>query len=296
GNFDLVGNAWNEIAIGYSRRINDKLTAGVRLKHLTGIASTKIERSTLSLHTDPHMYHLSLQTDLLAFSSVPGEEHYDIWKNTGYALDFGISYKPINRLTLQAGVTDLGRINWNTNTLNFRSNENSTFSFEGFDLNEFFGSENGNENGFSNLGDSLIAIFEPTEFKEEFQTNIGTRVYLSALYDLPAFGSAGIYFQHESLGGSSFPSLGLIYYLPVGRVLNVAIAYSLHNFNMSNLGLGLNLNLGPLQFYAATGNVIAPFLPQHAQTASIQLGFNFLLDRARKEKPPHEQDEHETED
>ncbi len=291
GNINLVGNIWNEIAIGYARRINNKLTAGVRLKYLTGISSAKIERSALTLHTDPHMYHLTLQSDILTFSSLPGEENYDFWKNTGYALDFGISYKPIERLALQAGITDFGKINWNTNSLNYRSNENSTFSFEGFDLNEFFGNENDNENGFSNLGDSLLAIFEPTEFKEAFQTNIGSRVYLSAIYELPNKGSAGIYFQNESLGRTSFPTLGLVYYQPVGRVLDIAISYSMHSRSTNNLGLGFNLNLGPLQFYAATGNVIAAFLPQHAKTASVQFGFNFIFDRARKGNQPHDQQE-----
>lgn len=294
GNADLAGNAWNEIAFGYARQFSEKLTAGVRLKYLTGISSAKIERAVINLHTDAQMYHLSLQSDILTYSSVPGEENYNFLKNTGFAVDFGISYKPIYRLTLQAGLTDLGTISWNTNTLNYRSNENSNFTFEGLDLNEFFANENGDDNGFERLGDSLMVIFEPTEFKEAFQTNIGSRVYFSATYELPSKGSAGIFFQHESLGRSSFPSLGLIYHHPVGNVLDVAVSYSMHGHNMNAVGLGINLNLGPMQFYAVTGNVISAFLPQHARMASIQLGFNFLLDRDRKEKAAGYQEDSDT--
>ena len=45
----------------------------------------------------------------------------------------------------------------------------------------------------------------------------------------------------------------------------------------SNLGFGLSLRGGPLQFYVLTDNILAPFNLGGTRTASVSLGLNLVF-------------------
>jgi hypothetical protein len=68
------------------------------------------------------------------------------------------------------------------------------------------------------------------------------------------------------------------------RWLNITGSYSITNGIASNIGLGASANLGPLQFYFVTDNIIGLASPEKAQNINVQAGLNLRFGRTKTEK------------
>lgn len=127
-NFDKLhigADSYAEIALGYSRDINNMVRVGGRLKALVGLASVHanfskaemtLTRSSLHVTTTAE---LSSAADLLRFGT--DEDGYLDFSpeigtigvaGFGAAVDLGVSVKPVKGLNVTASVTDLGGISW----------------------------------------------------------------------------------------------------------------------------------------------------------------------------------------
>lgn len=178
-NFDLNGlslgiQAYHEIGVGYSHKINDQWSVGGKAKFLMGQAYAKINAKNLAMQTSTEQWNItgamnmdvagpmnvaylasvmsgqSIQQIINQFdagtiktdSVVPVNDIPKLMKQmltpSGYgaAFDLGLTYKPIKELQISAAVTDLGFMYW-TRGSRFNANMNSTFNGVGeIDVND----------------------------------------------------------------------------------------------------------------------------------------------------------------
>ncbi|OQX79126.1 MAG: hypothetical protein B6D61_04040, partial [Bacteroidetes bacterium 4484_249] len=149
-NFNNTGlnmTLYHEFALGYSIKVGNKLTIGTRLKYLNGGFNIWTEKAQFKLFTDDQSnYPITASSDILIHSSstisdfnnlIYQVEHYkwfDLSKNNGYAVDFGLEFEPSPKFKLSASIVDLGQIKWEENVKNFKSaNPDLEYTFEGFD-------------------------------------------------------------------------------------------------------------------------------------------------------------------
>ena len=103
--------------------------------------------------------------------------------------------------------------------------------------------------------------------------------------------------------------MGIAYNYHLGNFLSATASYSIYNRSYSNVGFGLSLNLGPVEIYCLTDNVLAfgtlnprdNFLSDAASSVNIDtkkvrngqihFGLNLTFGRDKKEKPIDEEDE-----
>lgn len=274
----LAGTAWLEHSVGYAHIINESMQAGIRLKFLNGLANAHLVNSHLSLFTEASTHNLTLESHFLLHTSYPNEFERPLPSNFGFGIDLGFSWQVSGDLNIAAGINDLGRISWKDNLKSYRLADQTAFTFEGINMDELFGENNAFEAGMEALKDSLDLVFKPEEFATKYQTPLPLSFYLSANYHLSESGSAGAIMHFRYLERELIPAASLLYHYRPGQVMALTAALSYYNNSLANLGLGISLNLGFFQCYLLSGNILAGIVPQHMQSAGLQLGINFLID------------------
>jgi hypothetical protein len=276
---NVLGMAWQENSIGYARQINESLSAGLRLKLLYGVAGANLTQNRIAFYTDDDMYDLSLEGNFLLNASYPTEEEIRLPANTGFGLDVGINYRIFDKLSVKAGINDLGRINWKENLQSFSTTENASFSFSGINISDLFNASNDLENEINLLLDSLEVVFNITEGSQTFTTPLPTNFHLGANYQFSRSSEVAALFYLQTFDGLAIPSLSVMFHQRLGGVLAATVGGSYYNNHLANLGAGLSLNLGPLQLYALSGNILPVFSPHKAKNAGLQFGLNFVFGR-----------------
>ncbi len=307
GGLGVNMSVFHEISLGASRKINDRWTSGFRLKYLAGIANIYSRKTDLTLYTDESLaYALTFDSDIeinTSFPGIPGHpadsldfsldekkmlRQLDGWKNPGFAIDLGITYRPLDALILGASVNDLGFIRWKNNPRSLVSDEkNHSYTFEGIDIEEFI------VNDSISLGDKFEELFDSLSANIGFRTNYHPYVsYLLATFNLTARYSLGkrnhfgLLLRNEMFNYQWKPGLMLNYEFEAGKLLALTAGYYLTNRNLFNLAFGFSLKLAAFQFYMVTDNAVAFYNPGRSKTAGLQFGFNLCFgDRRFKEAP-----------
>ena len=153
------------------------------------------------------------------------------------------------------------------------------------------------------MRDAAEDEFGYTEDQDAYTKTLMSRIHLGGTYQVytgnNSGGKVGVLLQTEIYNKSFRPSLTLSYNQSVGRWMEAALSYSMINRGYNNLGLGLSLNLGPLQVYAAMDNVFAARLttfqrndnnqqvtvfsyPTNSHKTHVHFGINFTFGRKKK--------------
>lgn len=290
--FDMMH--YTEYGLNFSRKINDKLTVGARLKYLNGKENIQTKRSDVTLLTDSKGFDITAQSDILintagiadtgAFSNSDFVKYYFRRSNNGVAGDIGATYKPIDKLMISASVNDIGYISWNAHVRNYGSkNPGAKFTYTGIDLNQAFNDSSSIDEIFQKVADSLANTFEIVETQNAYKTGLGPKMYLGANYNVTDNSDFGLLFYSRFFDKKLHPGVSLSYNIRLGRILALSAAYSIYNRSYNNFGLGASLNLGFMQWYIATDNLLGPILPQNAKLVHLHSGFNMTFGRDKKD-------------
>lgn len=284
---------YNEFALGFSRQLTHRLIIGGKLKFLAGNMSVESRKSNIKLNTEPDSYDMTLQTDLRLNVSAPlkytynekgdisGAEFDDSniassiisTNNLGVALDMGASYQFNDELKLYASVTDLGFINWRSNTSNL--SQQGSFVFSGFSLDSVW--TNSDYDEAAELADSLSEFFTFTETETKFTTWLNTNVFLGATYELTNFMNVGLLSKTFFYNRKIHQAFTLSANFKPAKWFTGSLSYSIMNREYKNIGLGLGLKAGPVQFYLLTDYLNAIFWPKNSKAFGMQFGFNFYF-------------------
>ena len=124
----VAGNAYIELAYGYSRQLADWVSVGARAKLLVGMESLRYRLTQLDMTFTEQEYRADIQADLsltshwnkvgtdkdgyLSFLNLNPKDRRFLPSGAGLALDLGVVLTPLEGLSLSASVTDLGGLFW----------------------------------------------------------------------------------------------------------------------------------------------------------------------------------------
>jgi hypothetical protein len=277
--FDVTHH--REYALGMAREINSKVTVGGKFKYLYGMENFSSAKSNLSFYTAPDDYQLELSSDYIINTSTTGnakkgssDNYFFGLKNTGFAIDLGTSYRFNDRWKFQASVIDLGYIKWSSNVKNYVA-ESGEYKFNGIDINQYMNDEEGS----SNVLDSLSNSFGPTENSDPYKTYIPTHIYANALYQINAKSTVSGMLHGQVFRETVQPTITAAYNRKVLNCLAASINYSMINHHFNNVGAGVSVNAGPVQFYLISDNLIGTINPLSNHTLHVNFGINLVFGR-----------------
>lgn len=275
--FDLYGYA--EAGVTFAHQFGDKLNLGVTGKYLWGGANIKTNFDDIKISGSMKEWTMKGNAEIMA--SFPGLVAYEkdgklkiendldddgneiTWRdfkgNKGFALDFGGTYKLFDKLTLAASIKDLGFIRYTNDVAKIHMKKDKDFTYRGA---EFKQDEKRDAEGRRESGELDFKKYED-EFEETFTTSddnkfaqaLNTKIYLGASWEpikIIGFGFLSkTTFSHKKAWQEFSASAN---FHPI-RLLSINGMYSMMDGSWHALGLGVNLNLGPINIFAACDNI-----------------------------------------
>ena len=261
-------NLYTEIAFGYTRKLGDEFTVGGRFKGLVGMADLsanmdadvhlrdiKTSDETVSGKLDGVVRLASpVQLDIATYKN-----HYDLYTTDyaqllddllhgthrkiagwGAAVDLGVTYEPIEGLSLSASLLDLGFIRWN-------STINGTLAFD---------KTIKTGEGGADIGSEIFSLEDTGE--KAYTTLLNYTIHAGAKYKMP-------FYDKLSLGllgtvQSNYKELRLGANIAPLDLLSIAASCGLTNYG-TDFGLALNLRAPFLDFFVGTDALILPSGP-----------------------------------
>lgn len=290
--FNLL--SYVEYAVGYNRKVNEKLTVGGRIKLLSGIANVHMEKSELGITTDAESFALTIDGsaavntsgikpfyDSLTPSNYnPSKKAYN-FSNRGFALDLGVNYELTEKIRLSASVVDLGSIQWKTENANFKTN-NVNYTFNGVYINDFL---NDSTSTFEDkLTDTLETIFSQQEDASSYRTGLYTRFYLGGNYAFHKSFNVGATLFNEIFNSKYRAGLLLSANVKVNNWFAATVNYSMYARSFTNMGVGFTIKAGPIQWFAISDNVLGFVFPQASKNFHFSTGLNLLIGNTDKQK------------
>lgn len=208
--YDISGlkahaDAYIELGLGHSHKINDKWSVGGTMKFLLGGANidAEFDKAQLTLGQDSW----SAVTNASLQSSIKGLTYeHDINENTkteyvdgmdvdgtglngfGMAFDMGAVFTPNQDWSFSLALLDLGFINWNNNML-ASTNGDKSFNTGKYSFNANDDAANSFENEWDVMKDDLSALYELEDMGDEGSrsTMLGMTINTGVEYTLPVY-------------------------------------------------------------------------------------------------------------
>ena len=323
-NISLNALYYHELAIGFNRQVNKNLNIGIRPKFLVGVADIQTKKSDLSIYTAPEedLHDITLNSEININTHLPevifndsagtsggggeGSEFNHMMSmfgpyitdlsNFGFGIDLGGNYKISSKLDVSLALLDLGYIKWNSSTsqnFSYKTN-NARFTFQGLDLIDLFSSGSSDSTKpkpLDKLNDTLSKIFEVSETHQSYTTMLPLKCVADVSFALTKNDKIGVIFMEENWQKRFYTSVGISYTRKFWKFIQLSLNYSYRNRDF-DAGFGLALNLGPLQVYAITDNVLAYIFyneikvdenktsiiyPRNANLLTIHAGLNLVF-------------------
>jgi outer membrane protein OmpA-like peptidoglycan-associated protein len=299
-------NAYAEVGLGFNRIIKeDKLIVGGKLKVLFGQANLYTKRANTTIKTDKDSLDITVASDVAIYASYINDTK-SLFTNKGLGLDLGAQYNITPKIKVSASVIDLGSIHWKTNTVSAISdNPNATATFKGVDISQYFLSATSTdtsaiENGIQKNLDSLAKEFNitvDTTSKKAYNSPLFTKMYLGGNYQLNKWSNASVLLYGQMYAKGIRPAVTLGYNVAAKHWLRFSLTYSMLNRSFANVGAGLSINLGGLQWHIVSDNVLGTVVydkytsggssfiaPSIAKTLNIRFGFNLAIGRKPQDR------------
>ena len=300
-------NAYTEIGFGISKELTDKISVGGRFKLISGIANITTRETRLGIYTDPTTYAITIDGFADVSSSNISQFYEDTvstmntkmknlqssilnFGNMGVGFDLGATYKLNDKVSVNASIIDLGTIRWKNNVTSYKTEE-FEYTFEGVNLNDYFNdsTDNNGERFLEDMKDSIPKMFNYEESNDAYSTSLYTKFYIGGNYQLNKIFNVGALILNEFVQGKYRPGFSLSANASVKSWLSATLNYNIYNNTFSNIGVGLSLKGGPIQFYLMTDNVLAFTNILNAKTANLTGGISiFIKDRDKKKKDENE--------
>lgn len=294
---------YTEVGLGYSRKVNEKLSVGGKMKLLLGSANVSGSNSNMKLNASMDNWNL-VGNGSVNYSS-PIDLNGDKFDNfdpitdistsqwlkpsgMGGGIDLGAVYKLDKHVTLSAAVTDLGFIRWTKNVKKMGCNVDYKFKgIDGLDINN------------TDMNHKADSIFD--DFKDAVHDTItNSKAYTS--YTTPKI-NVGVEYafwnNKVSVGALSrtlvhnkvaYEELTGSLNLRPASWFNLSGSYSVLNGRTSNVGAGLGLRTGflhwflsadyvPLSYAKVSGsNNSSTFsVPYNTKSLNFAFGVNFVF-------------------
>ncbi len=282
-NFKINAIHYREYALGYNRTFNDKLSIGGRLKYIYGLENISTNASDITVTTnEDSAYAMTITNNIEINTSGLGDvdgiaQNYLFGKqNTGFAVDLGFNFHLTEKLSINGSALNLGSINWKSDVENYIStNPNAIYVFEGYPLRDL--SADSSSSIATQIADSLKELFRLDSNNLSYSTGLNTQYHLATDFKIVEGQHVGAHLLFNNFNKIGSSALSLYYTGAFTRVISASVSYTMINGSFSNLGVGLRLNGGPLQWYILTDNLLSFFTPEKAQYFNFRTGFNLTF-------------------
>ena len=293
----LHADAYAEIALGHSHKINDKWKVGGAVKFLVGGANmdAKFNHAQISLGKDAWEIDLDGQVQ----SSINGLRYTsDINPNTGnryvsgididkfningfgVAADLGVEFKLNKDWSFSASVVDLGFINWNNNML-ASTNGVKHFTTDKYSFNVDMDKINNFNDELDMVKDDLSALFEMEDMGDQGSQNkmIATTFNVGAEFKLPVYRrlSFGLLNTTRLLGDYTWTEFRLSANIKPVDIFSAAANVAVSNHGYA-FGWIINLNVTGFNLFVGMDHMATKFTKEYiplTSNASLNIGLNF---------------------
>ena len=304
---DFSGNrlrSYLKNTFSYGRFLSNELSVGFNASLINGITDLNIEKARFGIGTDTgtaSIYSLRLNGAITGRASLLGvdvqtalnDSNYDaqeavldqlnqiqLGTNQGYAFGFGAVYRLNEKFRFSLAVQNLGSIVWNLGAQEIKMNE-SEWIWNGLDTNQI---DNIDDDLAQQLQDTFLNKFDIRGSSIESYTSVlkprytlGAEFLIFPRTHLQAFGGYGFGIN----GDKTFISTNL--HQELGEWIDLRVGYSLYDVSnpTHRVGLGLSLNLGPLQVFGSINDILGIVNYGSAQVTSGMFGVNINIGRRK---------------
>jgi outer membrane protein OmpA-like peptidoglycan-associated protein len=280
-----------QVALGYSREINSQLRVGLTAKLLVGLSSERIKYDKFDVTLNNDQYSVSatgqsqIVSDMISFDK--DGQYYDLTQPSfstsnlkpagyGFAADLGVTYKPIPKLTLAAGINDLGMLKWKASSIKTGAAA-SNFSFTGF--------REVNSDSISAQMDQIqedakkLIKFKETSTVDDLVDNIPYNINVSAEYSI--FNNE----NHDILVGVLYRNSKYASQVRNDVVASVTLkplswftlsgTAEVTNENFNRYGVGLNLSPSWINLFIAADYLVPKVNKQYIPIEKANLNIAF---------------------
>lgn len=302
---------------GVNKKITDQLTLGLRVKAYSSILSANSTNNEGTFKTtqregSPNIYEhtitgLNVEVNTSGYASLKDMDSSErtsevigrafFGGNFGVGFDIGATYEIDNQLSVTASLLDVGTIFHSKDAETYRASGN--YTLDGIEI-LFPDLENGDTTFpyYSDLEDEVERELPVDTINNPYSQMRPTKINVGLHYDFgKRQGRTSGDCDCRNMGGKSqrVSQVGLQYYSifrpkglqaagtlyfrrRFGNWLSAKATYTVDSFSATNIGAGLALNLGTINFHIAADNLLDLANTAKANSLSLQFGFNIIVD------------------
>lgn len=293
---------YQEYGFGVAAKLHEKFSGGINVKYLSGFAGFKTLTASTTVFTDEEYYQLTVNSDILfrtgGLTDIFDKDETSLLadnstgyfiksNNNGIAVDIGMNIQATKKLSVNLAMQDVGKIHWTQYALEQESK--GSFQYDGENIRPF--AEGEDEFDFKTVRDSIGELFGFSATAKPFYSELPQRFSLVTRYEYDPQLVFGASFHNEYWQGVSSLAFAVHAQKQFGRWLYAGTMLGYHNHTSAFLGANLTLQLGPVQLFAITDNVVTLINPQAGRATSVRAGLNltFLKKKPVKKEPAEPQ-------
>jgi hypothetical protein len=303
---NVITAGYREIAVGYTKKMNKKLDAGVHTKLLFGAAyinadnwnykiETSVDGSLINFKTNgngflalPLPVILSNDSTIFSIESEGAFSKYmRAYQNPGFAVDLGINYRINKKNSFSASLRDLGMIFFKNNSMILSQDER--YNYMGFDLvNAIRYPE---EPGYikpldliNSVKDSIRYVWHPKVVKSGFVSALATKTVVHYQHQYSENLMFGVTNQ-SAFQKNNFQNILTFTAMQSWPNFSVFENLNLHGASNVSIGGGFQYEGDFFQAFLATDNIIAFYHPANNKTFSVTAGVCILLNHQKFRDP-----------
>lgn len=263
-----TANVFSEVALGYSRPLNDKISIGGKFKILVGHASLQTNLKGLKMVGSDEEW--SLRGDGSIYGNIPGIQIItkadqtidkiafddsnikEIVKSQGggVAVDLGVTYQMTPHLKIAGSILDLGFVKWKGCNVNLKKSKDLVFRGIEYEIG------NDSTNFLKELGDDFATAYEVDNTSHPYTSQLSMKFNLGAEYTFweDRIG-VGVLSKTSIYRRTIWEDFMITANFRPFRWVSASLAYNIGNGQWNNLNAALDFNLGPVNLYFAMDNI-----------------------------------------
>ena len=299
GEADFHFQYFRELSFSVSKKIWEGLDIGVTPKILFGRMGFDAKELSLSVETDTendvllvkpegsflmsgpfnHLYHPEFDRSVFLADFYPGDYFFQP-RNLGFAIDWGIDYRPNKFTELSASLLDIGFTTLKYNTFNVDFAEPARYSEEDFYQSTNPDGENYLEprEAILTFKDTVSYLINVKEATERTLTFLPVTLNLSGKYHFSERVSCGINNQFTWFRNQPRNLFAAFIQARTGRRVELAGSLSVLNLSAVRPGFGVSWTLPKIQFYFSSNNILGIIQPTSSKHLNLSVGMNLLFD------------------
>jgi len=310
---------YNEIGLGASKNITEKLRIGARVMMLSGVVSGHLTNNGMTLTVNEDFTH-TVDADVSLNVSAPvtftrdetdgeidnirfdedrfagGRDYisYSLgFANPGFGIEVGAEYRFNDMLAVSAALTDVGFIRWKRDRSEVYFTK--TFEFNGLTMQDVYDESLDFGDMLNWAIDSIQTAIDLNGSPGAYTTCLPLSFIAGFSFTPVKFFTAGVLSQTRFKGKQVHEALTLSGNLNLGNALSTTVAYTIANRRYDNLGFGLAVRGGFAQMFILVDNI--PFrwnkvvsgtesyrLPENWSTVHARMGLNLVFGNREREK------------